>query len=152
MPKYQVGTQKKIGSYKAFPILSRPFESISIDFMTYFLEWEGTDAIFVVVDRSKLAKFVSIQTNLTMAGTVKLLFNMWVRHNDMLEVIVSDRDVKFMSKFWILSIEIVRIKLKFSVVYHLQIDGYIERVNIILNQYYHNYSIGDHRNWGDHLG
>ncbi len=70
-----------------------------------------------------MAKFVSIQTNPTMVGIVKLLFDMWERHNNMLEVIVSDRDVKFMSKFWILSIKIVKIKLKFSIVCHLQIDG-----------------------------
>jgi hypothetical protein len=102
---------KKIGSYKAFPILSRPFESVLIDFMTYLLEWEGTYAIFLVVNKSKLAKFVPIQTNPTMARTMKLLFDMWVRHNNMLEVIVSDWDVKFMPKFWILLINFLRIKL-----------------------------------------
>ncbi len=123
MPKYQVGTQKQFGLYKAFPILLRPFESVSMDFMMYLLEWKGMDAIFVVVNRSKLAKFVLIQTNPTMAGMAKLLFDVWVKHNNMLEVIVNDQDVKFMSKFWILLTKIVRIKLKFSIFFHSHIDG-----------------------------
>jgi hypothetical protein len=94
-----------------------------MDFMTYLLEWEQIDAIFVVVNKSKLAKFVPIQTNPTMAGMMKLLVDMWVRHNNMLEVIVSDWDVKFMSKFWIILIKFLKIKLKFSIVFHSQIDG-----------------------------
>jgi hypothetical protein len=50
--------KKKFGLYKALPIPSSPFESVSMDFMTCFLEWEGMNAIFVVVDKfSKLTKF-----------------------------------------------------------------------------------------------
>ncbi len=105
VPKYQVGTQKQFGLYKAFPNLLRPFENVSMDFMTYLLEWEGMDAIFVVVNRSKLTKFVPIQTNPTMVGMAKLLFDVWVRRNNMLEVTMSDQDVKFVSKFRILLIK-----------------------------------------------
>lgn len=54
---------------------------------------------------------------------MKLLFDKWVKHNNMLEVIVSDWDVKFMSKFWILLINFLKIKLKFDIVCHLKIDG-----------------------------
>ncbi len=43
-------------------------------------------------------------------------------------------------------------KLKFSTAFHLQIDGQIEKMNGILNQHFHNYIIGDHKNWGDRLG
>jgi hypothetical protein len=64
--------------------------------MTCLLEWEGIDAIFVVVDKfSKLMKFAPTQTNTTTMGTTKLFFDMWVHHNGMLKVIMNDRDVKF---------------------------------------------------------
>jgi hypothetical protein len=57
----------------------------------------------VVVNKfSKLAKFTRPQINTTVVGMAKLFFDMWVQHNWMLEVIVSDRDVKFMSEFWML--------------------------------------------------
>ncbi len=51
--------KKMFGLYRPFLIPSGPFESFSMDFMTCFLEWEGTNAIFVVVDMFlKLVKFV----------------------------------------------------------------------------------------------
>jgi hypothetical protein len=57
----------------------------------------------VVVNKfSKSAKFTWAQINATVVGMAKLFFDMWVQHNGMPKVIVSDRDVKFMSKFWTL--------------------------------------------------
>jgi hypothetical protein len=83
--------KKKFKLYKPLLIPFGPFESVSMDFMTCFLEWERTNAIFMVVDKfSKLAKFAPTQINTTTAGITKLFFDMWVQHNGMLEVIVTD--------------------------------------------------------------
>ncbi len=58
-------------------------------------EWKGTYAIFVVVDMfSKWAKFAMTQINAIVEGMAKLLFDMWVQHNGIPEVIVNNRDVK----------------------------------------------------------
>jgi hypothetical protein len=92
--------KKKFGLYKPFPIPSSSFENISMDFMTCLLEWEGVDAIFVVVDRfSKMIKFALTQTNTMVVGTTKLFFDMWVRNKGMLKVIVNDCNMKFTSEF-----------------------------------------------------
>jgi hypothetical protein len=70
---------KKFKLYKPLPIPLGPFESVSMDFMTCLLEWERTNAIFVVVDKFlKLAKCAPTQTNATIVGTTKLFFDMWV--------------------------------------------------------------------------
>jgi hypothetical protein len=91
-----------------------------MDFMTCLLEWEGTNAIFMVVDKfSKLAKFALTQTNFVVVGTTKLFFNMWVWHNGMLEVILNDWDLKFTLKFWTLLMKKVETKLRFNTVFHL---------------------------------
>ncbi len=83
--------KKKFGLCRPLPIPSGPFESVSMDFMTCFLKWEGTDAIFVVVDIFlKLIKFTLTQINVIVAGMVKLFFDMWVQHNGILEVIMND--------------------------------------------------------------
>jgi hypothetical protein len=59
-----------------------------MDFMTCLLEWEGMDAIFVVVNRFlKLIKFALTQTNAMVAGMTKLFFDMWVWNKGMPEVI-----------------------------------------------------------------
>jgi translation elongation factor EF-Tu-like GTPase len=73
---------------------------------------------------------------------------MWVRHNGM----VSDHDVKFRSKFWMLLMKKTGNKLKFNTNFHPQTNGQTKKVDGILNQYLHNYIIEDHEDWGDHLG
>jgi hypothetical protein len=70
-------------------------------------------------------KFTSTQTKATMVVMAKLFFDMWVQHNRMLEVIVNDWDVRFMSKFWTLLMKKVITKLKFNTTFHLQTDGQI---------------------------
>jgi hypothetical protein len=40
-------------------------------------------------------KFALTQTNTTIMGMAKLFFNMWVKHNGMLKVIMNAKDVKF---------------------------------------------------------
>jgi len=111
--------KKKFGLYKPLPVPSSSFESVLVDFMTCFPKWEGTNAILVVVDMfSKLTKFALTQTNAIMVGTTKLFFNIWVWHNGMMEVIISDWDVKFTSKFWTLLMKKMGTELKFSTIFH----------------------------------
>jgi hypothetical protein len=72
-----------------------------MDFMTQLLEWNGMDAILVVVDHfSKLAKMAPTKMVMITFDSTKLFFDMWVRHHDMPQFIVSDRDAKFTMDFW----------------------------------------------------
>jgi hypothetical protein len=62
-----------------------------MDFMTC----QGNDAILVVVvDQSKLAKFMPTKATLMIIYMITLFFEMWVTHNNMLEVIMNDYDIK----------------------------------------------------------
>jgi len=61
--------KKKFKLDRPFPILVSPFESVLMHFLTCVPKWEGTDAMFVVVDKSsKLTKFAPIQTNVVVVG------------------------------------------------------------------------------------
>jgi hypothetical protein len=92
--------KKKFELYKPLPIASSPFETVSMDFMTCLLEWEGMDAILMVVDSFlKLTKFALAQTNAMVVGITKFFYEMWVRHKGMLEVIVSECDMKLTLEF-----------------------------------------------------
>ncbi len=42
--------KKKYGLYKPLSILNKPWENVSMDFMTQLPEWNGMDAIVVVID------------------------------------------------------------------------------------------------------
>jgi hypothetical protein len=46
-----------------------------------------------------LAKMVPTKANVITFDSLNLFFNMWVRHHGMLQFIVSEKDVKFMSGF-----------------------------------------------------
>jgi hypothetical protein len=77
-----------------------PYKSVAMNFMTWLLKWQKKYAILAMINKfSTLAKFGPIKTTTTTILTTNMFFNMWVRHHDILEVIVSDHDGKFISKF-----------------------------------------------------
>jgi hypothetical protein len=39
-------------------------------------------------------------------------------------------------------------ELKFNTIFHPQINGQTERMNMILNQYFCNYITNNHKDWG----
>jgi site-specific recombinase len=65
--------------------------------------------------------------------SLKLFFNMWIRHHGMLQFIVSEKDVKFMTKFWKHLVQKVGTNLSFGIAFHPQTSGQTERVNRMLN-------------------
>jgi hypothetical protein len=74
----------KYGLCRPLPIPSEPWESVLMEFMTHLLEWNGMDTILVVVNQfCKLAKMAPTKTIATTFDSVKLLFNMWVKHHRM---------------------------------------------------------------------
>ncbi len=67
-----------------------------MDFKPNYLN--GTDAILMIFDQfSKLETMVPIKMIMTSFDLAKLFFDMWVRHDEMPEFIISDKDTKFMT-------------------------------------------------------
>jgi hypothetical protein len=92
---------KKQGLYTPLPIPEKPWESISMDYMSGLLSTkQGNDYVFVVVDRfSKMAILTACKKNVTAANTAKLFFErVWV-HFGIPQTIISDRDSRFLSTF-----------------------------------------------------
>ncbi len=76
--------KKKYGLYRLLSIPNKPWENVSMDFMTQLFKCNGMDAIFLVVDQfSKLAKMVPTKMIVTTFDLVKLFFDMWVKHHKM---------------------------------------------------------------------
>jgi hypothetical protein len=68
--------------------------------MTQLLKWNGMDAILIVINQVfKLAKMVPTKMVTITFDSLKLFFNMWVKHHGMLQFIVSEKDAKFMIGF-----------------------------------------------------
>jgi hypothetical protein len=84
-------TIKKQGLYTPLPIPEKPWESISMDYMSGLSSTkQGNDCVFVVVDRfSKMAILTACKKNVTVTDTAKLFFErVWV-HFGIPQTIIS---------------------------------------------------------------
>ena len=93
---------KKQGLYTPFPTPSRPWESISMDYMSGLPSTKNeNDCVFVVVNRfSKMAIMVVCKKNITVESTAKIFFKrVWVQFG-IPQSIISDWDSRFLSIFW----------------------------------------------------
>jgi hypothetical protein len=123
--QYAKGKKHNTGLYRPFPILERPWDAISMDFVLGFpMIHRGSDSIFVVVDRfSKMSHFIPSQNNSDATHVENLFFKEVVRLHRFPRSIVSDRDTKFVGNLWRMLWKKFGTELYFSYAYHPQTDG-----------------------------
>jgi hypothetical protein len=95
-------SNRKLGLYTPLPVPSRPWESISMDFVGGLpMSRRGHDYLYVVVDRfSKMCILMPCTKQVTAEQTTQLFFqNVWV-HFGLPKSIISDRDSRFVGSFW----------------------------------------------------
>ena len=120
------------GRLHALAIPSKPWAEISIDFVgplpaTY--EPPHFTAIMVVICRlSRMVHFIATHTTDTAVETARHFFDHIVRIHGLPNVIVSDRDTKFVSHFWAALHEHLGTTLSMATAHHQQTNGLAERV------------------------
>ncbi|TPX37422.1 hypothetical protein SmJEL517_g00640 [Synchytrium microbalum] len=134
------------------PIPTKPWASISLDFIVKLPRKRNLDSILVVVDRfTKNAFFIPCKESITAQETAELFFTNIFRQRGLPEEIVSDRGPQFKSAFWKSLFRILETKVKLSTAYHPQTDGQTERVNQTLEQYLRCFCSYEQRDWVDLL-
>ena len=89
---------------------------------------KGFDSIWVIVDRlMKSAHFIPVKTGMSVARLAKIYIEQVVRLLGIPSSIVSDRDMRFTSKFWESLHAALGTKLRLSSAYHPQTVGQTER-------------------------
>jgi transposase InsO family protein len=133
---------------KPLQLPTRPWDSISMDFITGLPETEGCNALWVIVDRlTKMSYFIACKDTMTLKDLAKgFMFHM-VRAHGLPNSIISDRGSLFTSKFWKQIMKAMGTTRNLSTVFHPETDGQTERTNTILEQYLRAYCNYQQDNW-----
>jgi hypothetical protein len=135
------------------PVPTRPWESISMDFLGGLPKTKrGYDYVFVVVDRfSKMICLIPCKKSLTGEDAARLFFTHVWRHFGLPSSIVSDRDSRFLGKFWRTLWDMMDTKLNRSTAFHPQTDGQTEVVNRTLVHLLRGYNAKHPTTWDENL-
>jgi len=121
-------TQRVPGLLHSLPIPMRPWESIAMDFVGPFPESSNCDYLWVVICRlTSMVHLVPICMTTTASELAWLYIHKIVCLHGLAGTIVSDRDSKFMSKFWHETHRLLGTKLLMSTSFHPQTDGASEQ-------------------------
>ena len=122
--------QKLSGLLHSLPIPDRPWQSIGMDFMGPLPVSNGHDYLLVVIDCfTSEVHLIPTTTQVTAKEVAWLFLKEIVRLHGVPESIVSDRDVKFTSRFWKELHQLLGMKLLMSTAFNPQTDGATERAN-----------------------
>jgi hypothetical protein len=102
-----------------------------MDFNTSLPETKSNhDAVMVIVDKlSKLVMFIPTRTDMDTVATAKMFFNHWYRWFGLPKKIISDRDGRFVSKFWKELFRLTQTRLEMSTSHDPQTDGQTEKAD-----------------------
>ena len=124
-----------------------------MDFVTALLKMRNNnDTIWVIVDRlTKSTVFVPIKETWKKKQLAKTYFKHVVRFHGFPTYIISDRDSRFLSKFWQEVQLNLGTTLKMSSAFHPKINGQIERTNQTMEDMLRGCVIDFHGSCEDHL-
>ena len=119
--------RKKVGPLQPVPIPTRKWEQITTDLVTDLPPSAGYTAIAVFVDRlTKMVHFAPCTKEISADQYAQLFVDNVFRLHGTPEVIISDRDPRFTSRFWTQFFQILGTDLRLSTAFHPQTDGQSE--------------------------
>ena len=128
--------RKKAGALHPIPLLERAWQQITTDLVTDLPELEGKTAVAVFVDRlTKMMDFFPCTKEITATEYARLFVNQVFRLHGMPEVIISNRDSQFVSKFWEEMFSLLGTDLRFSTAFHPETDGQSEVTICVLENF-----------------
>ena len=149
----KASNQQQAGLLQPLDIPKRKWEQISMDFVVQLPKTKkGYDAIIVFVDKlTKRAHFQPCYTTSTAPDIATIFFSTIFRYHGLPKVIISDRDVKFTSKFWEALFKQLGTKLAMSTAFHLQTDGQTEQMNRTMKEMLRAYTNYKQNDWDELL-
>jgi hypothetical protein len=131
----------------------RPFQQVTMDFITDLPISNGFDSIFIVVDQGLSKGVIICPCNKTIdaEGTIKLYIdNVFIQYG-LPDVIISDRGPQFASNVFNGIFDAIGVKHRMSTAYHPQTDGQTKRYNQELEAYLRIYCAYKPDEWSNKL-
>ncbi|KAI3690669.1 hypothetical protein L2E82_48859 [Cichorium intybus] len=152
--RVKVEYQKPSGLLQQLEIPEWKWERVTMDFITKLPKTSGRlDTIWVIVDRlTKSPHFLSIKETDKMEKLTRTYIREIVRIQGTPISIMSDRDSRFMSRFWQSLQKALGTKLDMSTAYHPQTNGQSERTIQTLEDMLRACVIDFGKAWDTHLG
>jgi hypothetical protein len=144
----KASTTRPMGLLHSLPIPTRPWSSIAMDFVGPFPKSKGFDFLMVILDRlSSMVHLIPTNTTATALDIAWLWLDNIVRLHGLPDTMVSDRDPRFISRFWTELHRLIGIKLLKSTAYHPQTDGASERAVRTVSQILRAVVSADQTDW-----
>ena len=136
-----------------FSVPSRPWESISVDYLTrYPTTKHQHDAILVVVDRFfKMNILIPCKKTTTMQHNSYLFFEHVWKHYGLSMTIFFGRYAIFVSIFWKTLWKQLDTRISLSIAFHPQTDGQKKVVNRLVVQLLHMSNHKHRRTWDESI-
>ncbi|WVZ19293.1 hypothetical protein V8G54_006615 [Vigna mungo] len=127
--KVKIEHQRPGGMLQQLDVPEWKWDNIAMDFVTHLPRTvRKHDAIWLIVDRlTKSAHFLAISLKMPMSKLAQLYIREVVRLHGVPASIISDRDSRFISRFWQTLQSEMDSQLHMSSTYHPQTDGQSER-------------------------
>jgi hypothetical protein len=125
------------GLIQPLPVLKQSWHSITMDFISGLPKSDRFDCILVVVHKfTEYAHFLPTHHPISAESVATSFVGNIYKLHGMPEIIISDRDPTFTSKFWQKVWSLIGIDLNMSTANHPQTDGQTERVNQCLEIFF----------------
>ena len=142
----------KAGLLQPLEIPSRKWAHVTTDLVTDLPESNGFTAIIVFVDKlTKMVHLAGCKKEVTAMEYAQIFVDNVFRLHGLPEVIISDRDPRFTSKFWRSLFDLLGTDLRFSTAFHPQTDGQSERMIQTLENFLRPYVERHPQNWSQYL-
>lgn len=127
--------EQRQGLLKPLPVPDRPWQELSMDFITELPPSNGMKNLFVVTDRLTKACILEPMNRIDAESVANTLLTAVFRHHHLPRAIVSDRGPQFTSQVWKAVCEKVGITRRLSTAFHPETNGATERMNSEVERY-----------------
>lgn len=144
----KISNSKPQGKLHQLPIPVKPWDSIEMDFIGPFPESKGYNYLWVIICRmTSMVHLIPVHTTITASQLSWIYKREIVRLHRLPSSIVSDRDSKFMSKWWRELHKILGTRLLMSTSFHPQTDEQTEQANCSVDQIFRTVVQHNQKDW-----